>query len=301
MHEGDKYNGKLLTTMQITSISVGLKLSFKIDGPVNVSHDPTVVRDGIMKDILDLRSMVRTAGRRFRQNQYPPVWNLFLHHNYNPQHFCPRTMRDIKKVALFNYTHLVFFDSVSMAKFIFKIHEIRKKNDRDFDRHVRLNFHPVDMRGWERRILLNAHLPDYDPHQSPLRHVLYYRNNSTAPTPPLQIRFRYPPPYGVTPYLRIVLAHCDDHQPQAIWLGRNIENLVMHSVLSFIGKVNVSPNTYLLHQELLNFMLVAMSTQLLSGPSPGHKDIHPFTDMAMVQECSFVGLVVRKLLLNYIM
>ncbi|CAL5410574.1 unnamed protein product [Camellia sinensis] len=82
---------------------------------------------------------------------------------------------------------------------------------------------------------------------------------------------------------------------------RNIENLVMHSVLSFIGKVDVSPNTYLLHQELLNFMLVAMSTQLLSGPSPGPKDIHPFIDMAMVQESSFVGLVVRKLLLNYIM
>ncbi|KAL7261303.1 hypothetical protein ACSBR1_006864 [Camellia fascicularis] len=225
MHEGDKYNGKLLTTIQITSISVGLKLSFKIDRPVNVSHDPTIVRDGIIKDILDLRSMVRTAGRRFRQNQYPPVWNLFLHHNYNPQHFRPTTMRDIKKVALFNYTHPVFFDSVSMSKFIFKIHEIRKKNDRDFDRHVRLNFHPVDMRGWERRIPLNAHLPNYDPHQSPLRHVLYYRNNPTAPTPPLQIRFRYPPPYGVTPYLRIVLAHCDDHQPQAIWLGRTVKEL----------------------------------------------------------------------------
>ncbi|CAL5436766.1 unnamed protein product [Camellia sinensis] len=84
-------------------------------------------------------------------------------------------------------------------------------------------------------------------------------------------------------------------------MSRNIENLVMHSVLSFIGKVNVSPNTYLLHQELLNFMLVAMSTQLLSGPSPGPKDIHPFIDMAMVQESSFVGLVVHKLLLNYIM
>ncbi|KAF5949796.1 hypothetical protein HYC85_011789 [Camellia sinensis] len=48
-------------------------------------------------------------------------------------------------------------------------------------------------------------------------------------------------------------------------------------------------------------MLVAMSTQLLSGPSPGPKDIHPFIDMAMVQESYFVGLVVRKLLLNYIM
>ena len=30
-------------------------------------------------------------------------------------------------------------------------------------------------------------------------------------------------------------------------------------------------------------MLVAMSTQLHSGPSPGLKDVHPFIDAAMVQ------------------
>ncbi|CAK9171178.1 unnamed protein product [Ilex paraguariensis] len=81
---------------------------------------------------------------------------------------------------------------------------------------------------------------------------------------------------------------------------QNIENLVMHSVLSFIAKVDVSANTYLLHQELLNFMLITMSTQLLSGPSPGPNDVHPFIDAAMAQESSLVGLIVRKLLLNYI-
>ncbi|CAL5392764.1 unnamed protein product [Camellia sinensis] len=81
---------------------------------------------------------------------------------------------------------------------------------------------------------------------------------------------------------------------------QNIANLVIHSLLSFIGKVDVSPNTYLLHHEVLNFMLVAMSTQLVSGPSPGPKDIHPFIDVAMVQESSLVELVVHKLLLNYI-
>ncbi|GFZ14184.1 hypothetical protein Acr_24g0003740 [Actinidia rufa] len=81
---------------------------------------------------------------------------------------------------------------------------------------------------------------------------------------------------------------------------QNIQNLVMHGVLSFIGKVDVSQHASLLHHELLNFMLVAMSTQLLSGPSPGPKDIHPFIDAAMVQESSLVGLVVHKLLANYI-
>ncbi|KAK3040536.1 hypothetical protein RJ639_028982 [Escallonia herrerae] len=82
---------------------------------------------------------------------------------------------------------------------------------------------------------------------------------------------------------------------------QNIKNLVMHNVLSFIGKVDVSPETYLLHHELLNFMLIAMSTQLVSGPSPGPDDVHPFTDAAMAQESSLVGLVVHRLLLNYIM
>ncbi|XAR57285.1 hypothetical protein NMG60_11025365 [Bertholletia excelsa] len=89
--------------------------------------------------------------------------------------------------------------------------------------------------------------------------------------------------------------------PDSFSRDQNIPELVMHSMLSFIGKVDVSPKTYLLHHELLNFMVVAMSTQLLSGPSPGQKDVHPFVDAAMCQESSLVGSVVRKLLLNFIM
>ncbi|KAJ4828586.1 hypothetical protein Tsubulata_019592 [Turnera subulata] len=89
--------------------------------------------------------------------------------------------------------------------------------------------------------------------------------------------------------------------PENFTLGQSIENLVMHSVLRFIGSVDVSPNTYLLHQELLNFMLVAMSTQLLYMPSPGPTDMNPFIDAAMAQDSSLVVLVVRKLLLNYMM
>ncbi|KAF6173382.1 hypothetical protein GIB67_027077 [Kingdonia uniflora] len=81
---------------------------------------------------------------------------------------------------------------------------------------------------------------------------------------------------------------------------QNLESLVMHGVFSFISTSDLSSPTYLLHHELLNFMLVTMSTQLRSGPSPGPKDVHPFIDAAMAQESSLVGLVVRKLLLNYI-
>ncbi|KAD6795500.1 hypothetical protein E3N88_06396 [Mikania micrantha] len=88
--------------------------------------------------------------------------------------------------------------------------------------------------------------------------------------------------------------------PNNIRKDESIINMVMHAVLSYIGRVDISPKTYLLHHELLNFILIAMSTQLLSGPSPGPNDVHPFIDAAMSQESSLVGLVVYKLLLNYI-
>ncbi|TQD99118.1 hypothetical protein C1H46_015237 [Malus baccata] len=88
--------------------------------------------------------------------------------------------------------------------------------------------------------------------------------------------------------------------PTDITKDLNTQEFVMHSVLSFIGSIDVSPDTYLLHLELLNFMLVAMSTQLLSGPSPGPEDVNPFIDAAMSQESSLVLLVVRRLLLSYI-
>ncbi|KAI3469624.1 hypothetical protein Pfo_026287 [Paulownia fortunei] len=91
-----------------------------------------------------------------------------------------------------------------------------------------------------------------------------------------------------------------DPVPNNFSKGQHVENLIMFSALNFVGKVDVSPGTYLLHQELLNFMLIAMSTQLLSGPTPGPNDIHPFIDAAMAQESSLVNVVVRKLLLNYI-
>ncbi|KAA3454565.1 dymeclin [Gossypium australe] len=89
--------------------------------------------------------------------------------------------------------------------------------------------------------------------------------------------------------------------PKDFMTDQRIENLLMHNVLTFLGSIDVSPTTSLLHQELLNFMLVAMSTQLLSGPTPGPKDVNPFLDAAMSQESLLVSSVVHRLLLNYIM
>nr|KYP74983.1 Dymeclin [Cajanus cajan] len=90
---------------------------------------------------------------------------------------------------------------------------------------------------------------------------------------------------------------------EAVWKDvmrdQSIENFVMRNVLNFIASVEVSPDTVILHIELLNFMIIAMSTQLLCGPSPGPNDVNPFLDAAMVQDSSLVDSVVRRLLLNF--
>ncbi|XP_038970237.1 dymeclin [Phoenix dactylifera] len=83
-------------------------------------------------------------------------------------------------------------------------------------------------------------------------------------------------------------------------IEQSVEAFVMRGMLSFIGASDVSPQSCLLHHELLNLMLVAMSTQLCSGPSPGPKDVHPCIDAAMLQDSAVVASVVRRLLLNFI-
>ncbi|WVY96118.1 hypothetical protein V8G54_028269 [Vigna mungo] len=89
--------------------------------------------------------------------------------------------------------------------------------------------------------------------------------------------------------------------PKDVLGDQTIENFVMRNVLNFIASVEVSPDTFLLHLELLNFMIIAMSTQLLCGSSPGPNDVNPFLDAAMAQDSSLIGSVVRRLLLNFMM
>ncbi|KAL5158924.1 Dymeclin [Glycine soja] len=97
-------------------------------------------------------------------------------------------------------------------------------------------------------------------------------------------------------FTSVFLKHLIESAPD----DQTIENLVMRNVLNFIASIDVSPNTYFLHLELLNFMIIAMSTQLLRGPSPGPNDVNPFLDAAMAQDSHLVTSVVCKLLLNYI-
>uniref|UniRef100_A0A0E0JPB7 Dymeclin n=1 Tax=Oryza punctata TaxID=4537 RepID=A0A0E0JPB7_ORYPU len=81
---------------------------------------------------------------------------------------------------------------------------------------------------------------------------------------------------------------------------QSVEYFLMRGVLNYVGSVDVSPESCYLHHELLNLMLVLMSTQLCSGPSPEPKDVHPFIDAAMLQDSSIVSSVVQKLLLNFV-
>ncbi|GAB2210226.1 hypothetical protein Drorol1_Dr00015486 [Drosera rotundifolia] len=92
----------------------------------------------------------------------------------------------------------------------------------------------------------------------------------------------------------------DDNEsvPSGFPKGQSVESFLMQSVLGFIGNVDVSSVTYLLHSELLNLMIVSMSTQLRS-PS-GLKEAHPFIETAMIQEPSLAVSVIHRLLLNYI-
>ncbi|ONM37476.1 dyggve-melchior-clausen syndrome protein [Zea mays] len=75
---------------------------------------------------------------------------------------------------------------------------------------------------------------------------------------------------------------------------------VRFSVSGLLQSVLLLPESCYLHHELLNLMLVLMSTQLCSGPSPEPKDVHPFIDAAMLQDSSIVASVVQKLLLNFV-
>ncbi|KAK7393723.1 hypothetical protein VNO78_22287 [Psophocarpus tetragonolobus] len=93
--------------------------------------------------------------------------------------------------------------------------------------------------------------------------------------------------------------HDDESMPKNILGDQIIEKLVMRNVLNFVAFVDVSTDTYFLHLELLNFMIIAMSTQLLCCPSPGLNDVNPFLDAAMAQDAHLVTSVVSKLLLNY--
>ncbi|KAK8963588.1 hypothetical protein KSP40_PGU020959 [Platanthera guangdongensis] len=70
------------------------------------------------------------------------------------------------------------------------------------------------------------------------------------------------------------------------FLRRNFKYMLLFFSIALLICYHIfvtSGHSYVLHHELLNFVLAAMSTQLRSGPSPGPNDVHPFIDAAMRQ------------------
>ncbi|KAJ7522567.1 hypothetical protein O6H91_18G017800 [Diphasiastrum complanatum] len=97
--------------------------------------------------------------------------------------------------------------------------------------------------------------------------------------------------------------HLNDFDAEFIHLPKgklSVPSMVLPALLSFIGSSDINPNSYLLQLELVNLLLVMMSTQLYSGPAEGPVGAHPFLDAAIMQESALVGPFVRKLLLSYI-
>eukprot|EP00250_Pteridium_aquilinum_P013996 c21711_g1_i1 orf=215-2221(+) len=82
--------------------------------------------------------------------------------------------------------------------------------------------------------------------------------------------------------------------------NQNVANSVVLAMLSFIGNSDVNPLTYLLHLEVVNLLLVMMSTQLHPAACPRFKSTDIFLDAAMLQEPAIASLVIRKLLMSYI-
>ncbi|EFJ31142.1 hypothetical protein SELMODRAFT_87955 [Selaginella moellendorffii] len=97
-----------------------------------------------------------------------------------------------------------------------------------------------------------------------------------------------------------LVLHISDHDAGISKLPEgdlNVPSLVLHGLLTFIGASDINPYTYMLHLELVNLLLVMMSTQLYSPMSAG---FHPFLDAAIAQESYVVGPFIRKLLLSFI-
>ncbi|CAM6120274.1 unnamed protein product [Calypogeia fissa] len=81
---------------------------------------------------------------------------------------------------------------------------------------------------------------------------------------------------------------------------QNVIELVLRSLLTFVGSADVNSRTYLLHLEVVNLLLVMMSTQLHTGYIGAPRILHPFLETAMMQEMDLVGPFVRKLVISYI-
>ncbi|GMP70610.1 hypothetical protein CsSME_00029399 [Camellia sinensis var. sinensis] len=136
------------------------------------------------------------------------------------------TRYEVKKIAFFNYSHPLFFNKVDRVHFIYKVYEIRKRNSREFNRLVRLDQSTplANMDDWLNRILTSNNQQYWLNDQSPLRQVLYFKNEQGQSV----FRSYFAVPCEVVNYLRTVCEHGRD-------INRNISSgkivKVLHQVL----------------------------------------------------------------------
>ncbi|KAL3678033.1 hypothetical protein R1sor_020989 [Riccia sorocarpa] len=92
------------------------------------------------------------------------------------------------------------------------------------------------------------------------------------------------------------------HEPasEAEAPDQNVIELVIRTLLEFVGTADVNVRTYALHLEVVNLLLVMMSTQLHTGYNGAPKILHPFLEPALTQGIDLVGPFVRKLLVSFI-
>ncbi|KAL7183589.1 hypothetical protein ACSBR2_025892 [Camellia fascicularis] len=243
IHQRNVFNGNLLENLRISSVTVGLRLPWKVEF---VNNPPPNLIDpikGIIADVQHLRYMVYSVKFRFPLNVpylYPDAWLLYLKplygfdqpyavNGFDQPHEYDSCLRYVKKVAFYNYSHPLFFDKVKMAHFIYKVYEIRKRNPQMFNRLVRLDQTTplTNMTDWLAAIPINLFLPNGDINQPPLRQVLYDRARYDSQGQPL-FRDNYQFPNDVVTYLRTVCEHARDIN-RDVWSGKILKEL--HQVL----------------------------------------------------------------------
>ncbi|BBN01202.1 dymeclin [Marchantia polymorpha subsp. ruderalis] len=98
----------------------------------------------------------------------------------------------------------------------------------------------------------------------------------------------------------LLLSELHEHATQIHKPDQNVIELVIRTLLEFVGTADVNVRTYSLHLEVVNLLLVMMSTQLHTGYIGAPKILHPFLEPALTQGIDLVGPFVRKLLVSFI-
>lgn len=244
LNEVREFNGNLEDSIRFSTEVVGRRARLVVSFVGQLNHlrvdnhlqGNRRLAEGLRVDLNDLRAMVNRVASKFVR-PHPEDLVLFNNIEYAPpqqwgHHQPAYLVREMMKLCFANYSHPLFFTKSRWAKFVYKCHEIEKRNRRNFRNIVSLDAAPVDMRGWVNGIPIKNNYAEDSPLQSPLCQVLYKReillpvhqqiNNQQHP---FDERFRKAK--ELPNYLRIVLEHGRDLNHRR-WYGKNLAMLRDH-------------------------------------------------------------------------